>query len=698
MRNYGVSFCFLLLTAAAVPLAISTYFQSPDDLVKSVTLKIAGGCFIVVTLLSMLRNPPPNPVQRGKTRYPSEPLQNGNFSPAFDIPVLLFSAAAILSTIFSINPMVSFFGQYQRQIGLLSFLYIIIIYFLSFPVLRYENRVRTLFRVVEGAAVLVSIYAILQILGIDPFGLQPPTSVKRPPATFGNAIFLGAFLITAFPFSLLDASEKKNIVLRVLCPLVVLAGIVVSQTRSAYLALIAEIIFLVVFYITQMRKDGKLKSAVKYFISLVVCAAAFGITASIIYPENEFTQRLVSIANAGHNPRWILWRDSFQVFEKYPIFGCGVAMFPNAFEEFYSQELRWTETGKYFDHPHNNFIFILSSMGIIGLAAYLAIIIQGMRAALKGLRYGQWSPAGAGTSTGHNKPTYSTRSKPIFAAFAAFFAGYAVYGITNFDDISMMLYLFLVLGILKVLTFKHGKFTIVIAAPKVSKTRLILNRLGAVILIFLSGLSFYDSINELKADRHFRIANQLFAEGKFKESVQEMNTAIRLNNYCAAYKLSLAFNVYKYCTSHEIMPRSNKINLLNQVIDEVAKAKEKHYYLNECDGLLSLAHYEMGNQDEAERLRALVIGKDSVNVSYRLNLARYYVRASRTNDAQSELDEVSRACPKNVEVLLTAAFLNMKMNKKAEAIRYCEKVLELEPGNGIAKKMLSEVNKNGFNK
>lgn len=698
MRSYTLSFCFLLVTVAGVPLAITTYFQSPDDLVKSVTLKIAGGCFIIVTLLTMLRNQPSNPFQREKTSDPSEPLRNGNFSPAFDIPVLLFLAAAILSTIFSINPMVSFFGQYQRQIGLLSFLYIIIIYFLSFPVLRYGNRVRILFRVVEGVAVLVSCYAILQILGVDPFGLQPPANVKRPPATFGNAIFLGAFLITAFPFSLLNASEKKNTILRILYPLIILTGIIVSETRSAYLALIAEIIFLVVLYILQMRKDGKLKNRVKYFVSSVVCAAAFGITASIIYPQNEFTQRLVSIANAGHNPRWILWRDSYQVFEKYPIFGCGVAMFPNAFEEFYSHELRWTEAGKYFDHPHNNFIFILTSMGIIGLAAYLLIIVQGMGAALKGLRYGQGSPAGAGTSRRHNKPTHYAMAEPIFAAFAAFFAGYVVYGITNFDDISTMLYLFLLLGVLKVLTLKHGKIAIVIAAPKVSKTGVILGKISAVILILLCGLSFYDSINELKADRHFKIANLLFAGGKFKESVQEMNTAIQLNNYCAAYKLTLAFDVYKYCAANETMPQSNKINLLNQVIDEVAKAKEKHYYLNECDGLLSLVHYEIGNTDEAERLKALVIGRDSVNVSYRLNLARYYVKAGRENDAQSELDEVLRARPKNVEVLLTAAFLNMKMNKKAEAIRYCEKVLELEPGNGTAKRMLSEVNKNGFHK
>jgi len=684
MPKYRLSFWFLLLLVAAVPLAISTYFQNPDDLVKSVTLKIVGGLFIVVTLAATFtdaswrsrfrRNPGWDKVSGSRRRVYAFPEGS-----AIDLAVLFFLAAATLSTVLSIDPLVSLFGQYQRQVGLISFLYVVGVYFLSPFALENEERVRTIFRVMEGAAVLLSIYAVLQVLGSDPFALQPARGAKRPVATFGNPIFVGGFLVSVFPFSLLNISQKKNIFLRTLFPIIILGGIVVSQTRSAYLALAAEAILLAIIYLRlsrkrrvwDERKDRAVRVGMKRILMLLVWATASAAAISIVFPHNEFTRRVVSILGAENNPRWLLWRDSFQVFKKYPIFGPGIAMFPTAFEEFYSHELRWAEAGKYFDHPHNNFMFMLCSMGILGLLAYAAIIVQGMRMAIRNFFDRE-----------------KERRRLAFAAFCAFFIGYAVYGITNFDDITMILYLFVILAALRVLIAKNGSTG---ESMRVSRTFVFFRRVLAGVIILLVFFNMYDSINELRADRHFKSANLFFAGNNFKESVSNMNRAIELNNYCAAYKFALAYNIYKFCAANETLPRDAKLNLLNQASGEVKKAKQRHYFRNECDALMSLVYYEMGRQEEAERLKANLLDRDSINVNYRLQLARYYIKAGRWSDAQEQVNVALKVQTKNVETFLTAALLSLKLKKRDEAILYCEKVLELDPDNQIARRILSEM-------
>src|SRR5213593_842283 len=116
--SFNAHFYLFLLFVVAVPLAITMYFENPVDLVKSAALRIVGGSFIIVTLLTAI----------GIYYFKKDSESPIEFDLFFDTPVLLFLITAVLSTIFSINSLVSFFGQYQRQIGLLTFFYMVTIY------------------------------------------------------------------------------------------------------------------------------------------------------------------------------------------------------------------------------------------------------------------------------------------------------------------------------------------------------------------------------------------------------------------------------------------------------------------------------------------------------------------------------------------------------------------------------------------
>ncbi|NOS86420.1 MAG: hypothetical protein HOP31_14880 [Ignavibacteria bacterium] len=656
-----IPFYFFVLLIISVPFAITMYFENPVDLVKMSAFIITGSFFVMFSLAIAAED---NLIKGNSLSF--------SINKSLDIPVFIFILAAVLSTIFSLNPKVSVFGQYQRQIGLITFIYLAVIYFLSSGMLQDKKRFTLLFSLAEITAVAVSLYSFIQISGNDPFGIQQP-GVDRPSSTFGNAVFFGGFLALMFPFSALNISSKNNKIFKVLFPVIILGGIIVSGTRSAYIAVAAEIaVILVIYFLVNRNKKGIAEhpqNTGKYIKNILFTTGGvllILILYMLIFPESFLSGRILSIFSSSNNPRLVLWQDSFGLFLKYPLTGTGIAMFSSAFEEFYSNRLRFLERSGYFDHPHNNYLYMLYSMGIIGLLAYMGILVQAARRSLINIFKRE-----------------DLQEKIVFMSFAAFIAGYCVYGLTNFDDISILLYFFVFLAALKAAdaektkeVFISRKITAIIVVP----------------LILVCSFNIYSSINDMKADRFFKLGNNLIKQGKFAEAVYNMNTAIALNDYYTDYKYALANTVYRQVFSSETMPKETKMNLLNQSARQVEGLKNSHYFINESNALLSLIYYEMDREQEAKMLEGEVLKKDSVNITYRINLARYYIKKGDLRKADELMNVVLELRPKSLDAYLTAAYLNFKQGNIEAAKNYCEQILIAEPGNQFAVKLLNEIN------
>lgn len=660
-KLFHIPFYFFVLLIISVPLSFTLFFENPVDLVKMSALYITGSFFIIFSLIIITEDN-----LRNKSNI------SFVFNRSTDLPVLFFLIAAILSTIFSINPKISLFGQYQRQIGLITFIYLAVVYFLASGILQDKKRFTLLFLIAEIIAVTASLYSFLQLSGNDPFGIQQP-GTDRPVSTFGNAVFYGGFLVLVFPFSALNISSKKNKILKVLFPAVILAGIILSGTRSAYIALGAEIILILIIYFLLKKNNNDTGNASDHNgkiyknIFMVIAGILFLLMIyMLIFPGSFISGRIISIFSQSNNPRLVLWQESFNIFYKYPLFGTGIALFSSAFEEFYSGRLRLLERTGYFDHPHNNFLYMLYSMGIAGFLAYLSILVFSIHRCYKII-----------------SGEINTETKIIFTAFAVFLTGYIVYGLTNFDDISILLYLFV--------------FTAAIKAADTEKTKAVevnsrLITAFSIPLILFFSYNIYSSINDMKADRFFKQGNILIKQGKFAEAVYSMNTAIALNDYYTDYKYMLSYTVYRQCFSSETMPRESKMNLLNQAARQVEGLKNSHYFINECDALLSLIYYEMEREQEAKALELKVLEKDPVNITYRINLARYYIKKGDLDKADELMNVVLELRPKSMETYLTAAYLNFKKGNIEAAKNFCLQILTAEPGNQFAVKLLNEIN------
>jgi tetratricopeptide (TPR) repeat protein len=116
------------------------------------------------------------------------------------IPILLMVAAYLISTGFSVARFVSWWGSYQRLQGTYTFLSYVTIALLAIAHLRTPDQIRRLQHVIVVTSLPIAIYGVVQHLQVDPLPWGGDTTT-RVAANAGNAIFLAAYLIMAFFFT-----------------------------------------------------------------------------------------------------------------------------------------------------------------------------------------------------------------------------------------------------------------------------------------------------------------------------------------------------------------------------------------------------------------------------------------------------------------------------------------------------------------
>jgi len=117
-----------------------------------------------------------------------------------NLPVLAMALVYIISTVFSISPMVSLWGSYQRLQGSYTFLSYILIFALMAATMRSREQVERFVTTVIIASVPVALYGIIQRNGLDPLPWAGDVT-KRVASNMGNAIFVSSYLIMIVPLT-----------------------------------------------------------------------------------------------------------------------------------------------------------------------------------------------------------------------------------------------------------------------------------------------------------------------------------------------------------------------------------------------------------------------------------------------------------------------------------------------------------------
>ena len=327
----------LLSITISIPLFFDAHLHSASDLGKLTVLYILT--FIIIIIWAIKGNLP---------KWSRNPLT---------YPILAILISTIISTALSINPYISLVGTYKRYGGLIS---TIIYMILFFAVVEFIPRVKVklFINAIIATAVIASIYAVFQYMGIDRYTWSESFN-NRPYATFGHPAFFSAYVIMALCLTLPHILDRKWYIYPIVGLLTF--AIFISQSRSAFIGMIISGIYFLILY----------RKKILYKLIGLALVVIIGLNFIPNSPIKRFTYDLSGYKPSGSIATRIpIAMTTLDIIKDNSITGIGPDCLSIVFPRYY--ELRYNRPcPTNHDRSHNAVLEILLSQGIIGLLAWL---------------------------------------------------------------------------------------------------------------------------------------------------------------------------------------------------------------------------------------------------------------------------------------------------------------------------------------
>ncbi|MEW6125528.1 MAG: O-antigen ligase family protein [Acidobacteriota bacterium] len=373
----SVVFRGCLAVLVSVPLIFSTSLYSIMVLPKFIALLLGAAIlFLALTLFMALSHHPLNHFAALKSKHL--------------LFALLYLAAIAVSTYFGVSPRTAFFGSYEKQMGLLTYVCFFICFIGIIVALnRCQARLEMMAWAMFLTGALIAIYAIVQFVGNDPFlsattytFASPQGDIVRVPGTLGHANYLGNFLLYTTPLGVSLAFLSNGSLRRIamIATGLSIAAIICSGTRGAWLGLLGASLTLI--WIGKKNRQARLPVVGKrQLVSLAIASITIllGVLAIALSPKGQsVTARLRSFAMDGltGSGRTILWHDAFKAVPHYAITGCGPEGFRKAFLVYKSTALALNAPQINNESSHNAYLDAVISYGLAGAIFYLAFIVS----------------------------------------------------------------------------------------------------------------------------------------------------------------------------------------------------------------------------------------------------------------------------------------------------------------------------------
>jgi len=309
-----------------------------------------------------------------------------------DWPLLAFIGSAALSSVFAVNQMVAIFGTYSRWEGLLTIVTYALLFWLAVQFMSGENDARGLTWSLLISGYIVAVAAVLQagfgLLGGGYFQLAG--GAIRADVTLANPDFLGIFLAMLLPIALGKLISQRPLYSRILAAnlvVVLTIALVLTYTRAAWIgALIGTVVVL------SLRR-GRYHAWPGVIVAVaLVMGVAFLAGARAVQTGNSqagvvttIYARVASIADlsAGSaGQRLQIWRDTVPLIASRPILGYGPDTFGLVFPTFETAN----QQGTLWDKPHEELLGTAATQGIVGVLAYVWLMVAFVRAFWAGRR------------------------------------------------------------------------------------------------------------------------------------------------------------------------------------------------------------------------------------------------------------------------------------------------------------------------
>lgn len=318
--------------------------------------------------------------------------------------VRLFLLANVISTIFSMSKYTSIWGYYTRYNG--GLVSMVIYFFLFFVVARELNlkekeRVKDL---IIFSVIPVCLYAIAQHFGFER-GYWEEDSQARVFSTLGQPNWLAAYLVLTLFLTFEKALKEKEYKW-------LLGGLIIINLSSLWFTyslsgILGALVGGAAFFGILIKKEEKLlKQNLKFLlvtfsVFLFIAITNLGVIGpklkdAILDVRNNISSTFIAYAEETAAPkrdfgdttaiRLILWKGTKNLIFSSPknfLIGSGPETYPYAFAPFRPDELNTSSEWNFvFNKPHNYYLEIFANLGLVGLVAYLALVIFSLKSGL----------------------------------------------------------------------------------------------------------------------------------------------------------------------------------------------------------------------------------------------------------------------------------------------------------------------------
>ena len=301
--------------------------------------------------------------------------------------IITYLFFVIISTIFSVNRMISVYGNFRREEGLFAILVYIYLFFVSKRNYIFsEKHVRFLL----FSAAIVAIYGISQYFGFDPIprDLERINWSKRAFATMGNPDFLGSYLTLILPISMFTyLYTHRNVYL--LASGLIYLSLLCTMTRSAWLGSSAGVIILITYSIIYKLNKKNIVILLIIFIIITIgmdymsSGKIIGRFSTIGTDFKKVIEQTSDYQKAGAG-RIFIWKGVLKLISQRPLFGYGLETLGIVFTgHFYSDIIERYNRLIIFDKAHNEYLHIAVTTGILSLGTYLYFISNIIKKAIK---------------------------------------------------------------------------------------------------------------------------------------------------------------------------------------------------------------------------------------------------------------------------------------------------------------------------
>jgi hypothetical protein len=312
------------------------------------------------------------------------------------LPLFPFYFFIVISTLLSPYKTIALYGWPQRWEGLMAFFAYLILFLFTANFLNNRLRLKTALKYLLISSFLISLYGLIQFFGFD-FIPRGPVRVNwgRPFSTLGNSNFAGSYLTMLLPLALtlyIYANKKRDIYLLGLSNTVLYAFLVVTATRSAWLATGIIIPLLIVLSYHQIKTDPRRI----FLLFLVFLLVTVGLN---IYQKGGIYSRFMTIfsdlsvmlegneyeLNQVGSSRMFIYQKSLPLLLKRPLLGSG----PDTFARVFPQELfiEYSGKNKLVDKAHCEYLQLAITVGLPALFCYLWFLVSLIKKNLSNLHY-----------------------------------------------------------------------------------------------------------------------------------------------------------------------------------------------------------------------------------------------------------------------------------------------------------------------